>query len=109
MANKQKLHQNGENCLKIAPKLTFATVESYRRKIKKTLSCMTGRKFCLDLQGVEQCDSAGLALLIDSQRKCRNAHVHLQLIGVPQKIEALANFCGVRKIIFEEFDLNDKN
>jgi phospholipid transport system transporter-binding protein len=53
----------------------------------------------LDLSNVVQCDSAGLALLIEAKRLCLKHHKILILEGMPKVISAWAKFCGVEAIL----------
>ena len=53
----------------------------------------------LDLCAVTQCDSAGLALLIEAKRLCKQYSKTLIIDGMPKAIYALAEFCGVEAML----------
>jgi phospholipid transport system transporter-binding protein len=56
---------------KPGPLLTFKSVISVRAKLYKALVEDTSDRFCLDLSEVTHCDSAGLALLIEASKLCK--------------------------------------
>jgi len=80
-------------------KLTFDTVESDRKRLLKYLQSSETTRLRLDLKGVKQCDSAGLALLIEAKRLCRRFNKPFEIVGMPSTIHDLAEFCGVDVIL----------
>ncbi len=79
--------------------LTFDTVESDRIRIFQSLLSSETVGLCLDLSCVTHCDSAGLALLIETKRLCRHYDKAFKIEGMPKAIYALAKFCGVEAIL----------
>lgn len=79
--------------------LTFDTVESDRIKILHALLSSETSGLCLDLSCVTHCDSAGLALLIETKRLCRQYNKAFKIEQMPEAIYALAEFCGVEAIL----------
>lgn len=79
--------------------LTFKSVVSVRAKLYKALMNDTSNRFCLDLSDVTHCDSAGLALLIEAKKLCKNSNKILEVIGISPETQSLAEFCGVESIL----------
>ncbi len=84
---------------KTSNELTFNTVQSDRKRIMKYLQALDADVFSLDLSEVTQCDSAGLALLIESKRQCKIHDKIFEIEHMPKSIYALAEFCGVDAIL----------
>ena len=81
--------------------LTFNTVESDRRRLFLEIQQSDASGFFLDLSDVTQCDSAGVALLVELKRLCKHDNKPFIIKGMPMVIEALAEFCGVNTILRE--------
>ena len=79
--------------------LTFKTAVSVRAKLYKALMDDTHRQFCLDLSDVKHCDSAGLALLIEARKLCKQSNKTFEVIGLSSDMQSLAEFCGVESIL----------
>jgi len=72
--------------VRLAGALVFATVPGlYRRRPE-----LAGG--VVDLSGVERSDSAGLALLLEWQRRARGG---LRFSGIPQQLAALIRISGL--------------
>ncbi len=56
----------------------------------------------LDLSGVERFDSAGLAFLLELQRRARRAGVSLSYRNIPMRMRAVASVYGLDEILPEE-------
>lgn len=79
--------------------LTFNSAITIRNQLEKLLKSDSNEVFCLDLTEVEHCDSAGLALLIDAKKLCRQYNKHFKVTGVSPNTLSLAEFCGVNDIL----------
>lgn len=79
--------------------LTFKSVVSVRARLYKALTDDTTNRFCLDLSEVKHCDSAGLALLIEARKLCKQSNKIFEVIGMSEKTQSLAEFCGVKDIL----------
>lgn len=79
--------------------LTFKSVLTVRELLHVALKRETATIFCIDLSEVHQCDSAGLALLIEARKLCAKNQKHLQVIGFSKKTHSLAEFCGVDSLL----------
>ena len=84
---------------KPGPALTFKSVVSVRAKLYKALMDNTSTRFCLDLSDVAECDSAGLALLIEARKLCTQNNKTFEVIGISSEALSLAEFCGVKSIL----------
>ena len=82
--------------------LTFDTVQLDRKQLLQYVQTLDKNIVFLDLSHVRLCDSAGLALLIDAKRMCRHYNKQFKLIGMPEAICALAEFCGVKAILIND-------
>jgi phospholipid transport system transporter-binding protein len=79
--------------------LNFNSVVAIREKLKKALKMESNSVFCLDLSEVTVCDSAGLALLIETKKLCKQYSKIFKVVGVSPKIQSLAEFCGVNDVL----------
>lgn len=79
--------------------LTFKSVVALRGVFYHALLQGKNNRFCLDLSDVMHCDSAGLALLIETRKLCKNNNKVFDIIGMPSDIQSLAEFCGVKNIL----------
>jgi len=79
--------------------LTFKSVVAIREKLYTALMNSDSDRFCLDLSDVLECDSAGLALLIEARKLCNKNNKIFEVIGISPKTKSLAQFCGVDGIL----------
>ena len=79
--------------------LTFETVQLDSERLLKLLRDDKTSSICFDMHEVQQCDSAGLALLIEAKRLCQQHDKLLTIEGMPKTIAALAEFCGVEAML----------
>lgn len=79
--------------------LTFETVQADSVRLIQWLQKNKFKNVRLDLSNVVQCDSAGLALLIEAKRLCLKHCKILTIEGMPKVISAWAKFCGVETIL----------
>jgi phospholipid transport system transporter-binding protein len=86
--------------------LTFYTVPKNLDELIVFLNRLNTDELHLDLSAVTLCDSAGLALLIEAKRLCRQKNKTLIIQNMPKAIDALAEFCGVSDIIEVRSELN---
>ena len=79
--------------------MTFATVE--KERVRFLAYCRNSEEACLvvDLERVEQCDSAGLAFLIEAMRMSKIQGRHASIVNMPQSIQALAKFYGISELL----------
>lgn len=85
--------------------LTFATVTEQRAQFMKLLETAPIESIHCDLDGVQICDSAGLAFLIDAKRLCHKQNRQLHIENASIDILALAKLYGIEKILDNEEEL----
>lgn len=84
--------------------MIFTTVEKDRRRLLEYCRNLDKADLRLDLGNVSQCDSAGLAFLIEARRLARNYKKVCHFEGMTKAIHALAEFCGVDKMLMNSTD-----
>lgn len=85
--------------------LIFTTVEKDRLRLMTFFRNLKTGVLKLDLSTVTHCDSAGLAFLIEAKRIARRYKITCAIEGVNQHILALAEFCGVEKVLWSEEEI----
>lgn len=79
--------------------LTFKSVVAVRAKLYSVLMDSACQQLSLDLSDVKQCDSAGMALLVEARKLCRKNNKGFEIIGMSAETRSLADFCGVKDIL----------
>lgn len=82
-------------CFELTQALTFATVPELYTQLQGVLKETTAACFCVNASQVTQCDSAGLALLIEMRRLCAHRQMRFELQDMPTQVVALARSNGV--------------
>lgn len=77
---------------------TFKTVMDVRNMLTKLLRTKPDA-LKLDLSMVTRWDSAGIALVVEIIKGCRNENRNLQIVGLTPATLSLADFCGVKEIL----------
>jgi len=85
-----------------SPEMTFLTVKADRKRLLEYCKSLKALTLTLRLDAVVHCDSAGLAFLIEAKRLARQHKKSCKIEGMPQSVEALAQFCGVEKILLSD-------
>lgn len=84
---------------KPSSEMTFSTVQTDCERLYKYCRENEEAILKIDLREVVHCDSAGLALLIEAKRLCREKNKICKMEGMPKIIQVLAEFCGVNGIL----------
>ena len=79
--------------------LTFKSVVTIREKLSNALLDTANNRLCLDLSEVIHCDSAGMALLVEIRKLCKQKNKIFEVIGMSAEAQSLADFCGVKDIL----------
>lgn len=82
--------------------LAFETVTADLSRFSVLLGAHPNAQFELDLSHVKRCDSAGLAFLVEVKRLCGVQGANIVFQGIPEVIEALAIFCGIKDLLWGE-------
>lgn len=103
--NKLTIVNEGSGTFIVDGDLTFFTID---KKTVNSFSFLTNNKqVTLDLGGVGNSDSAGLALMIEWIKNARTKRVQLKFRNIPPQILNLAKLSGLDKLntIFSESSL----
>ncbi|WP_019217300.1 STAS domain-containing protein [Legionella tunisiensis] len=84
---------------KPSSEMTFSTVQTDCERLYKYCREHAEAILKIDLSEVVHCDSAGLALLIEAERLCREKNKTCKMENMPKIIHVLAEFCGVNGIL----------
>lgn len=79
--------------------MTFATADADHRRLLELCRSSSDKVLTIDLSAVTQCDSAGLAMMIEARRLARQFGKDCKIAGMTKDILALAEFCGLEKIL----------
>jgi phospholipid transport system transporter-binding protein len=79
--------------------LSFETVEQERTKLIQFIEDKDNASIRLDLSELNQCDSAGLALIFDIQKICKKLGKEMSIEQMPMDTKNLAAFYGVQNLL----------
>lgn len=77
--------------------LCFASAERALRRVSALLG--EGGETTFDLGGIIRSDSAGLALLLEWQRRAERSGRVLHYVNLPPQLQAIAHVAGVEDIL----------
>ncbi len=78
--------------------LTVDTVSSDLNRFLELIHTNPEAEIVFDLTHVLQCDTAGLALLIEAKRLCALQQSKLKVANMPDETLKLATFCGLEHL-----------
>lgn len=81
--------------------LTFATVMIQRKFLQTAINLSHESLLEISLAGVTHCDSAGLALLIDTKKFAAKRSKKVNFSSLDENSYNLAKFCGIEPILFQ--------
>lgn len=94
-----ELRETESGNFELLGELSFASVG---RALKKTTRLFSGSSHTIfDLSGVVRADSAGIALLLEWQRRAQEAGVRLEYSHPPAQLLAIARVAGVDGIFLD--------
>jgi phospholipid transport system transporter-binding protein len=96
MADSARLISKGTGFWELSGALTFDTVPSLVGEGKKVVD---GAHVVVDLKGVTQSDSAGLALLIEWTVLASKQNLKICYIHVPAQIKSIASVSGLDDVL----------
>ena len=88
-----------ETLFEVSTSLGFETVQQESQRFNLLLKDKSVTHIKLALQGVEHCDSAGVALLIDIKRQAQRHKKQVVFDQLSKPIAAMAKFCGVEGLL----------
>ncbi|MCX7115748.1 MAG: STAS domain-containing protein [Gammaproteobacteria bacterium] len=83
----------------LSPHMTFETVMSDRGRLIEFLSVLNDDHCVFDLSDVLECDSAGLAFLIEAKKISLNRKIKCHFEGLSDNILSFIRFFGVEEIL----------
>lgn len=94
-----KLEALGEGRYRVSGVLDAVTVPGLLRESMQRMSATSGAELQIDLGGVKESDSAGLALVLEWLRQARHRNQKIRFANVPRQIAALAKISEVDALI----------
>ena len=91
-----RLNTDDPDHWKVEGELTFDSVPSVQ---ETSLEMFASPPAALDLGGVEQIDSAGIALIIEWARRARIAGADMKLVNVPAGMSSLSKTAGLHRLL----------
>ncbi|WP_367605770.1 lipid asymmetry maintenance protein MlaB [Legionella sp. W05-934-2] len=79
--------------------LSFGTIAVLQDEINHILKSLDNKPLIFDLSAIVKCDSAGLALLIDSISQLKKRELNYQFKGVSKEIRSLAKFYEIDNLL----------
>ncbi len=78
--------------------MVFDTVVADHKRLLQYCNTISDA-IVVNMSDVQQCDSAGLAFLIEAKRLSVTKNKAFSVVGITPQIESLADFCGVTEIL----------
>lgn len=95
-----KLETLGEGRYRVSGVLDAVTVPGLLRESVQRMFTASGAELQIDLGGVKESDSAGLALVLEWLRQARHRSQKIRFANVPRQIAALARISEVDALVF---------
>ncbi|MFN3235021.1 MAG: lipid asymmetry maintenance protein MlaB [Gammaproteobacteria bacterium] len=86
------------NTLKVSGDVVFNTVNAIINASAPLLKSISG-DILVDLNNVDRVSSAALALLMNWKRFAKSQHKNIQFLNVPDKLQSIAQVCGVKNLL----------
>jgi phospholipid transport system transporter-binding protein len=99
-AQRARLEADGAGRVRVSGVLDATTAGALLAQSRQTFTGSDGLN--VDLAGVTEADSAGLALLIEWVRAARQSNRAIRFQNVPGQITALARISEVEELLFRE-------
>ena len=87
------------NVFKPGSLIIFNTAQEERSRFLAYCQDAQDAEVVVDLGNVEQCDSAGLAFLIEVKRIAQECGRIVKIINMPEETRALAEFYGISNLL----------
>lgn len=94
-----------EITLNVCEPLTLSNINRILLNLTKQIIPQEQCHYVIDLSSASQCDSAGLAGIIELLRKMKKNQNTVVFKGVPQQMQLLADFCGVDSLLLKELEV----
>ena len=90
--NKLAIINKGGGRIALVGDMTFATID--KKIAKATAFLASAKEITIDMAGITNTDSAGLALMIEWLKYARSKRAHLRFQNVPEQLVTLARLSG---------------
>lgn len=97
--NSAGIESLGNGHYTISGELNVQSVPKLWRQANALIQEQEHESLSFDLQRVDHSDSVGLALLVDWMRLARRRKVDIEFHNLPEQMRAIANACGLDKIL----------
>lgn len=97
----------GDGSFELSGRLTFQTVPQYQAQAGNLFQG-GAQSLTIDMQGVSQADSAGLALMIEWLQSARNAKCQLAFSNIPEQVRELIRVNGLQQLFQLENGQNNQ-
>lgn len=87
------------NEIKLNKNLTINTVKSLNDSLLSQIQNKSHEILVINLDEVKNCDTSGMAFLVNLKRKCHEYSQKLQFINIPPIVSDLANFYEISSIL----------
>lgn len=91
-----------QGVIELSGDLVFASVTRVLGQIEPLLDGAEKSPLVIDLSGVEDVDSAGLALLLEVLERARHHGVPLRIRSLPESLLGIARLSNVEKLLLAE-------
>lgn len=91
-----------QGVIQLSGDLVFASVTRVLGQIEPLLDGAEKSPLVIDLSGVEDVDSAGLALLLEVLERARHHGVPLRIRSLPESLLGIARLSNVEKLLLAE-------
>lgn len=90
--NKLSIINKGGGHIALSGDMTFASID--KRIVKTTAFLISAKEITIDMMGIVNTDSAGLALMIEWLKLARSKRTHLRFQNIPEQLVTLARLSG---------------
>lgn len=92
--------KGSSNTIALSGELKFATVPSLRQQFAKSIENLSSSpNIVVNLAAVSQCDSSGVALLLEFVRLSKAAQKTIRFINIPAQLQALMHATALTEIL----------
>ncbi|AKH20905.1 STAS domain-containing protein [Sedimenticola thiotaurini] len=100
--NSARAAMDDQGVIQLSGDLVFASVTRVLGQIEPLLDGAEKSPLVIDLSGVEDVDSAGLALLLEVLERARHHGVPLRIRSLPESLLGIARLSNVEKLLLAE-------
>lgn len=91
--------EQDDQSVRLSGELNAASVPALLKRIDAWLTAAGSGDLAVDLAGVERADSAGVALLLEIQRRARAKRRGVSFLHPPEQMRAIIGFCALDQVL----------